>query len=156
MTFTDDVPWHQLNLDGLEGMATPFRNVMRADKSIARQRMILAGCSRHTLEAKEESEASANPKLVRGLSSQNGTLHSRLLSLNGNPLSELRTAPLCGDLHEFSVCRAVRLYLRLQLEMAALFLLLFALSLVHIVDSSAHCGRSNPRRSLRLPTRNSP
>ena len=146
------IPWHQLNLDGLEGIATPFQNVQRADRTLAKHRSILQSCSRLTLQSETDEATGGAPKLVRGLTRSNVkevSLKAELLSLNGNPLSELRSAPLFGDLHEYSVGRAVRLYLRLQLEMSTLFFLLFALAGYGVYDSSKrNTLRNECRRAL--------
>lgn len=143
-----EVPWHQLNLDGLQGIAAPFKDVSRGDPNIAKYRSILAGCSRHTLQLEDDTMRGTS-KLVRGLSKRLGrsTDTTQIMSLNGNPLAELRTAPFFGNLHEYGVGRAVRLYLRLQLSMSLLFVLIFAASLVAVFDNRA---RNELRNECRL------
>ena len=60
---------------------------------------------------------------------------SQMVSAYGNPIAELKTAPFFGDLGDYGLSRAVRGYVRLQLELVLLFSALFLLSLVHVVDN---------------------
>ena len=138
-------PWHALGLDGLEGITEPF-TITLADRDLAKQRSIMASCSKSTIlveGASDKGEGKRRPSspvtsLVKmsGVTRRRERVGKQLLSLNGNPIEELRQAPLCGNLTEYSVGRAVRLFLRLQLQMSALFLLLFALAFVKVVDNA--------------------
>ena len=77
----------------------------------------------------------------------NAAKNALTVNIYGNPLAEVRTAPLCGDLHEYCVGRAVRLYLRLQLWMSGLFVLMFLLSLLSVVDNSSRNHLRNDCRA---------
>ena len=113
-------PWHALHLDGLDGITEPFREVEQAERQVAKQRSILAGCSSHVLLIKGDEKqpvVNGRPVSLGGSSTikqnletlqttlasgwwsgvRTVTLGVQLLSFKGNPLAELRTAPLFGD-----------------------------------------------------------
>ena len=149
----DEPPWHAMGFDGLEGFFTATRTVALADKELARSRAVLDGCSKATLEPLREG--SANSRLITSRPSPNTSSKSLLgqvgaaasrragrakafLSFYGNPIDQLKSAPLFGEMSaaEFGLPRAVVLYLRFQLQAAGFFVIVFLLSLPHVIDSS--------------------
>jgi hypothetical protein len=132
--------WKVMKLDGLEGFDQEFK-VKLAEKTPAQELARLRGCTRKLV--KLEGEEVAKPS------------ETDMVSLLGSPLQSLdllHILPQKGEnMREYGCAAAVILYLRFQTETAALFLLLFMLSLVQISDSTT---RGDLRNSEPHPTPN--
>ena len=142
--------WHCMGLDGLEGFELPFKPKL-ADKNVAKKNALLDSCTRMRVKVHQTAE---NPE---GESFE-------MLSPFGNDIQELTSYPffrserkavaeaaakraaaaenaeagkttLSPPLEEFRCSVAVSLFLRFNMEFAALMALAFLFSIPHLADN---------------------
>ena len=67
-------PWHALKLEGLEGITQPLYLIQPGEKSIAKHRSKLAGCTRQTLYIEETIRRTShvNALLAQASADQSG------------------------------------------------------------------------------------
>ena len=150
--------WHFMGFQGLENFEKPFQ-AQAGDVEVARQHALACSCTRVRIDARHSDDEEARQGLERA------GVNYRILSPLGNDINEMNSYPFFFReklklmskfnasrvrLREFGCSVAISLYLRFNVEFAAVFVIAFLFSIPNVIDNTRRNALRNRCRSALL------